>query len=69
MAFANDVRFAVNRSATLERLREILPPHLLLVEEEELRPYECDGLTAYRALPMFVVLPETESQVAEILRA
>ncbi|MFO1344967.1 MAG: FAD-linked oxidase C-terminal domain-containing protein [Rhodocyclaceae bacterium] len=69
MAFANDVRFAVNRSATLERLREILPPHLLLVEEEELRPYECDGLTAYRALPMFVVLPETESQVADILRA
>jgi len=69
MAFANDVRFAVNRSATLERLREILPPPLLLVEEEELRPYECDGLTAYRALPMFVVLPETESQVADILRA
>ena len=69
MAFANDVRFSVDRGAILARLRGILPPHLLLVEEEELRPYECDGLTAYRALPLFVVLPETEVQVAAILRA
>ncbi|MGC1849431.1 MAG: FAD-linked oxidase C-terminal domain-containing protein, partial [Pseudolabrys sp.] len=34
----------------------------------ELRPYESDGLTAYRQLPMVVVLPETTDQVAEILR-
>jgi glycolate oxidase len=52
----------------LSRLRTLLPPHLLLVEEEELRPYECDGLTAYREMPLFVVLPENEQQVQSILR-
>ncbi len=69
MAFANDVRFTVDKLALLSRLRTLLPPHLLLVEEEELRPYECDGLTAYREMPLFVVLPENEQQVQAILRA
>ena len=40
----------------------------LLHEEEQLRPYECDGLTAYRQLPMLVLLPETVAQVQQILR-
>ena len=69
MAFANDVRFSVDRRAILARLRAVLPPHSLLAEEEEMRPYECDGLTAYRALPLLVALPETEAQVQAILRA
>ena len=33
------------------------------------RPYECDGLTAYRQRPMAVALPETEAQVQGVLRA
>ena len=69
MAFVNDVRFTVDKRAILARLKTVLPPHLLLVEEEELRPYECDGLTAYQAMPLLVVLPETEAQVEAILRA
>ena len=40
----------------------------MLFEEEDTRPYECDGLTAYRQLPMIVALPETEEQVQRILR-
>ena len=32
-------------------LRDILPADGLLVSDEERRPYECDGLTAYRELP------------------
>ena len=40
----------------------------MLHEEEDTRPYECDGLTAYRQLPMVVALPETEAQVQQILR-
>jgi glycolate oxidase len=51
------------------RLKLILPAHCLLLDEEDLRPYECDGLTAYRELPMAVCLPETEGQVVDILRA
>ena len=39
----------------------------MLWEEEDTRPYECDGLTAYRQLPMVVALPESEEQVPRIL--
>ena len=49
-------------------LRGILPEHALLYREEETRPYECDGLTLYRQLPMIVALPETEAQVVAILK-
>jgi glycolate oxidase len=50
------------------RLRAILPAHCVLFREEDTRPYECDGLSAFRQLPMVVVLPETEAQVAQVLR-
>lgn len=49
-------------------LRTILPQHAVLSCEEDTRPYECDGLTLYRQLPMVVVLPETEAQVAQVLK-
>jgi glycolate oxidase len=49
-------------------LREFLPGRAILHEEEDTRPYECDGLTAYRQLPMVVALPETEAQVQRILK-
>jgi glycolate oxidase len=48
-------------------LREFLPARAVLYEEEDTRPYECDGLTAYRQLPMVVALPETEAQVQRVL--
>src|SRR5258705_6126973 len=49
-------------------LRAFLPEPAVLHEEEDTRPYECDGLTAYRQLPMVVALPETEEQVRRILQ-
>jgi glycolate oxidase len=49
-------------------LRAFLPERAVLHEEEDTRPYECDGLTAYRQLPMVVVLPETEEQVRRVLQ-
>ena len=52
-----------------KRLRAILPPDAMLSEREELAPYETDGLTAFRRLPMLVALPESETQVQGILRA
>ena len=48
-------------------LRAFLPARAVLWEEEDTRPYECDGLTAYRQLPMVVALPETDEQVRRIL--
>jgi len=49
-------------------LRGFLPGRAVLHEEEDTRPYECDGLTAYRQLPMVVALPETEEQVRRVLQ-
>jgi glycolate oxidase len=60
--------FATDRANLLRRLQLILPAHCLLSAEEDLRPYECDGLTAYRELPLAVCLPETEGQVIDVLR-
>ena len=51
------------------KLRELLPARAVLWEEEDTRPYECDGLTAYRRLPMVVALPETDEQVRRVLQA
>ncbi len=56
------------RTTLLAELRAALPGDALLTCEEELRPYECDGLTAYRALPLAVVLPHTVGEVVSVLR-
>ena len=50
-------------------LAPLLPAHALLWHREDTVPYECDGLTAYREQPLVVALPETEAQVAAVLRA
>ena len=55
-------------SGLLAALQAVLPPESLLYTQEDLRPYECDGLTAYRRLPMMVAIPETPEQVQAILR-
>ena len=49
-------------------LRAIVPGEGVIAGEDALRPYESDGLTAYRQPPMIVVLPETTKQVSRILR-
>ena len=49
-------------------LATILPAAALLVSPEDTKPYECDGLTLFRAQPSAVLLPETEAQVAAILK-
>jgi glycolate oxidase len=48
-------------------LRRELPHSCVLHNEEDTRPYECDGLSAYRQLPMVVVLPENEAQIIAAL--
>ena len=54
--------------AVVAALRTFLPDHCILWREEDTRPYECDGLTLYRQVPMVVALPETEEQVSRIAR-
>ncbi len=48
-------------------LRAQLPEGAVLFNEEDTRPYECDGLAAFRQLPMVVVLPQNEAQIVAIL--
>ncbi len=49
-------------------LRAVLPDGCVLSAAEDTRPYECDGLAAYRQLPMIVTLPRDEAQVLAILK-
>src|SRR6202167_3641915 len=55
------------RAEIVAALKRIVPGEGVIASEEAMRPYESDGLTAYRQLPMVVVLPETTEQVAAVL--
>lgn len=52
----------------MRALQAHLPAHALIWHAEDTTPYECDGLTAYRQRPLVVALPETEEQVAAVLK-
>ncbi|MBN3830317.1 FAD-linked oxidase C-terminal domain-containing protein [Burkholderia sp. Ac-20344] len=56
------------REAIARELRAIVGDEWVLDSETERRPYECDGLTAYSALPLLVVLPDTTDEVSRVLR-
>ena len=60
---------AARQSEIVAALSALVPAHALLWHAEDTMPYECDGLTAYRAQPLVVVLPETDGQVAAVLKA
>ncbi len=63
-----DSRQAGVSAAAIAALSAILPRRCLLAAAEERRPYECDGLTAFRQLPDLVLLPETEAQLIAVLK-
>jgi glycolate oxidase len=56
------------REEIVARLRAIVPGEGVIADLDALRAYECDGLSAYRAVPMAVVLPSSTQQVSEVLR-
>jgi glycolate oxidase len=59
---------AARRAQVSAALHKVLPARAVLSEPEDTRPYECDGLAAYRQLPMIVVLPDSEAQVIAVLQ-
>src|SRR5215813_10344034 len=63
-----DAPVLARREAIVRALRRIVPGEGVIASELAMRPYESDGLTAYRQLPMVVVLPETTRQVSRVLR-
>lgn len=58
----------VDKAALLDTLRSALPDLDILHTEQDLRPYECDGLSAYRVVPLLVVLPQRLEQVQALLK-
>jgi glycolate oxidase len=64
---APDAAVLARRDRIVAALRAIVPGEGVIAAEREMRPYESDGLTAYRQLPMVVVLPETVAQVSRVL--
>src|SRR6185503_20574224 len=56
------------RPSFIEALRKIVGDRGLIARPEQLRTYECDGLTNFRVVPGAVVLPSTREQVQEICR-
>jgi glycolate oxidase len=64
---ALDDAVLARRDRIVAALQAIVPGEGVIAAEREMRPFESDGLTAYRALPMVVVLPETTEQVSRVL--
>jgi len=58
---------STDKQLVIRCLQKILPTASVLYEAEDLRPYECDGLSAYQQVPMVVVLPETIKQIEDVL--
>jgi glycolate oxidase len=63
-----DPKIVARRDEISAALRQIVPGEGVIASEDERRVYESDGLTAYRQLPLVVVLPSTVEQVAAVLR-
>jgi glycolate oxidase len=63
-----DAAVIERRAEIVEALRKIVPGEGVIVSDAERRAYESDGLTAYRQLPLIVVLPSTVAQAAAVLR-
>jgi glycolate oxidase len=56
------------RTALIEALHGVLAKQYVLFDEEDVKPYECDGLSAYRRLPAIVALPGNEDEARQILK-
>ena len=62
------IKHAVDKSDLCLDLESILPRVAILTDKEQLKPFECDALSAYRCVPWLVVLPETVSQLQKVLQ-
>ncbi|MFG1376506.1 FAD-linked oxidase C-terminal domain-containing protein [Xanthobacter autotrophicus] len=63
-----DARVLARRNDIIADLKAIVPGEGVIAHEREMRPYESDALTAYKQLPLVVVLPSTTAQVAAVLK-
>jgi glycolate oxidase len=66
--YSEKIHHHIDKKELLNELECFLPRALLLTEKEQLKPFECDALSAYHCLPWIVVLPETVMQVQKVLQ-
>ena len=62
------IKNQISKPELVQIFSNIVPENSLLFDAEDLKPYECDGLSAYRQLPLMVLLPETIEQIQQIIR-
>ncbi len=58
----------ISKAELTRQFRTFIDPDWVITDDETMRPYECDGLSMYREMPLLVVLPETVAQVQRIMR-
>src|SRR3954451_18080185 len=63
-----DEAILARRDEILRGLAPLVAPEALIVTEDERRAFETDGLTAYRKMPLAVVLPSTTEEVSATMR-
>src|SRR5215207_3677376 len=69
IAFPNpDEGVLARRDEILAGLAQLVAPEALVTSEDERRAFETDALTAYRKMPLAVVLPSTTGEVSEVLK-
>ena len=57
-----------NRLKIINKLKKIINPENVLAENEEMKPYETDALSAYKQMPLAVILPENTQEVSLVLK-
>ena len=62
-----DPRVLARREAIVEGLRSLVAAEALVTSEDERRAFETDGFTAYRQMPLAVVLPSTTQEVSAVM--
>jgi glycolate oxidase len=62
-----DLSILQRRTDLLRQLKRLVPEATLITDKEGRRTFETDALTAYRCLPLAVVLPSTTEEVSKIL--
>lgn len=63
-----DAAILARRDSIIAAMRDLLPPECVIESEEERRAFETDALTAYRKMPLAVVLPRSTQEVAAVMR-
>ncbi|GEP03476.1 FAD-linked oxidase C-terminal domain-containing protein [Methylobacterium oxalidis] len=64
---APDPEIVARREAIIEGLRPLVAAEALITSEDERRAFETDGLTAYRQMPLAVILPSTTEEVSAVM--